>query len=251
MVPLRRLTLPLRHPTLDAASRRGLVTDPTRTAWLRAYQPGDPPRLVHWPATAHQGSLQVRVPEPTTTLQVSLVLDAASFDVVLALYRETLFELAVSALASIAVYLHAAGHPVGLYTDARPPVTVPPSASPAQLETLLEWLARIEVGPTRGQGPRDRGWGLGEGEEAPSPIPYSPSSIPRGSAVVLAVSELAADLPATLAQLAEGGRAVVVLLAGSGHRAPPLPRERVVPLTPNSDLVAVLEGAPTLQGEFG
>jgi uncharacterized protein (DUF58 family) len=252
VVPLRRLALPLRHPTLDAASRRGLVTDPTRTAWLRAYQPGDPPRLVHWPATARQGSLQVRVPEPTTTLQVSLVLDAASFDTVLALYRETLFELAASALASIAVHLHQAGHPVGLFANSRPPVALPPSANPAQLETLLEALARIELGPEA----RQRGMGAeGRAPEdndhtAPgsSPIPYSLSSIPRGSAVVLAVSELAADLPGMLARLEEGGREVVVLLAGSGHRAPPVPLERVVSLTPASELTAVLESEAALQG---
>jgi hypothetical protein len=253
VVPLRRLALPLRHPTLDAASRRGLVTDPTRTAWLRAYQPGDPPRLVHWPATARQGTLQVRVPEPTTTLQVSLALDAASFDTVLGLYRETLFELAISALASIAVYLHQAGHPVGLFTNGRPPVALPPSANPAQLETLLEWLARIELGPgTRGRGSGGGGQGVGDEQgSAPhslSPMPRPLLAAPRGSVVILAVSELAVDLPATLARLEQGGREVVVLLAGSGHRAPPIPLERVVQLNPSVDLAALLEGESALQG---
>ena len=249
VVPLRRLALPLRHPTLDAASRRGLVTDPTRTAWLRAYQPGDPPRLVHWPATARQGALQVRVPEPTTTLQVSLVLDAASFDTVLALYRETLFELTVSALASIAVYLHQAGHPVGLFANARPPVTLPPSANPAQLETLLEGLARIELGSgARRQGIGNGGQGLGDRGAGAPRNPQPPPPIPYGSAVILAVSELAADLPGTLARLEGGGRQVIVLLAGSGHRAPPVLLERVVQLTPTRALAAVLEGEAALQG---
>jgi uncharacterized protein (DUF58 family) len=249
VVALRRLALPLRHPTLDLASRRGLVTDPTRTAWLRAYQPGDPPRLVHWPATARQGALQVRVPEPTTTLQASLVLDAASFDTVLALYRETLFELAVSALASIAIYLHQAGAPVGLFANARPSVTLPPSANPAQLEALLEALARIRLGT--GDPGRDNGHGAASAAGAPGPRSALAASLAtgaRGSAVVLAVSELAFDLPATLARLGEGGREVVVLLAGSGHRPPPVSLDRVVPLTLQADLAAVLEGAAALQG---
>lgn len=249
VVPLRRLALPLRHPTLDAASRRGLITDPTRTAWLRAYQPGDPPRLVHWPATARQGALQVRVPEPTTTLQVSLVLDVASFDTVLALYRETLFELAASALASIAVFLHRAGAPVGLYAGSRPPITLPPSANPAQLEALLEALARIELGTgARSPGPADAKPAMRNGDASGSPGVSAPAAIPRGSAVVWAVSELAADLPGTLARLREGGREVTILLAGSGHRAPPLPLERVVRLTPTQDLAALLEGDAALQG---
>jgi hypothetical protein len=256
VVPLRRLALPLRHPTLDARSRRGLITDPTRTAWLRAYQPGDPPRLVHWPATARQGALQVRVPEPTTTLQVSLVLDAASFDTVLALYRETLFELAVSALASIAIYLQQAGQPVGLYANSRPPITLPPSANPAQLETLLEWLARIELGSgtrSRAAGDGEAGMGVGATPKGavsppPSPISHPLTAAPRGSAVILTVSELAYDLPATLARLEDGGREVVVLLAGSGHRPPPIPLERVVLLTPTSDLAALLEGQVALRG---
>ncbi len=225
VVPLRRLALPLRHPLLDAASRRSLVTDPTRTAWVRDYQPGDPPRLIHWPATAHRGALQVRVPEPATSLQVSLVLDPASFDLVLRLYRDTLFELAVSALASLAVYLHQAGCAVGLYTTTQAETAVAPSASPGQLEALLERLARVE--PCRAP---DR-------PAAPVPRP------PRGSAVALAVSDLALDLPTTVARLEQAGHPFAVLLATAGDRPVALPPERVVRLSPDADLAAALEGA--------
>ena len=122
-----------------------------------------------------------------------------------------------------------------------------------QLETLLEWLARIELGPgTRGRGPGVGGPGIrdeqGSAPHSLSPLPRPLLAAPRGSAVILAVSELAVDLPATLARLEEGGREVVVLLAGSGHRAPPISLERVVQLNPSVDLAALLEGEPALQG---
>jgi hypothetical protein len=278
VVPLRRLGLPLRHPAVDVASRRSLMADPTRTAWVRDYQPGDPQRLIHWPATAHRGALQVRVLEPATTLQVSLVLDPVAFDVVLSMYRDTLFELAVSALASVAVYLSAAGHPVGLVTTTRPAAALPPSANPAQLQMLLEHLARVEPerglrrhaaglgsqgagasGPAGGggqaagdgsqadvaagsagltdggQGAASRGPDWGGGARLAFPIS-------RGSAVVLATSDLALDLAETVGALEQAGHQVVVLLATSGVRAPSVAADRVVRLLPNADLAAVLEG---------
>src|SRR5262249_17770433 len=224
VVPLRRLGLPLRHPAPDLTSRRSLVTDPTRTAWLRDYQPGDPQRLIHWPATAHQGALQVRVLEQATTLQVSLVLDARSFRSALPLYRDTLFELALSALASIAVYLSEVGCPVGLYTDASPPTALLPSANPGQPQLILEALARVEPHWTA-QAER---WPL--------------ARLPRGSAVVLAASDAAHDLGPTVALLEGAGHPVVLLMAGRSARVPGALVERLVRLVPAQDLAATLEG---------
>lgn len=40
--------------------QRWLFADPLRTVGVRPYAEGDPERLVHWPATARAGSLQVR-----------------------------------------------------------------------------------------------------------------------------------------------------------------------------------------------
>jgi hypothetical protein len=305
VVSLRHLGLPLRQPALDLASRRSLVADPTRTAWVRDYQSGDPPRLIHWPATAHQGRLQVRVLEPATTLQVNLLLDPMAFDVVLSVYRDTLFELAVSALASIAVYLNQVGYPVGLATTTRPGAAIRPSANLAQLPAILERLARVQperplparlagIGATADSAKADNGQaaalgtarlvgmdaasngdGAGGMNYAPAAVgtrhseqgaassaPTGPgtqgaaSSAPtapapwhsalgnaRGSAVILATSDLALDLAETVAGLEEGGRQVVVLLATAGGRVLSMPAERVVRLLPDADLAAVLEGA--------
>ncbi|MBI4493033.1 MAG: DUF58 domain-containing protein [Chloroflexi bacterium] len=224
VVPLRRLALPLRHPSVDAASRRSLVADPTRTAGAREYRAGDPQRLIHWRATAHRGELQVRVLEPATSLQVSLALDGRSFSLPWELYRETLFELTLSALASIAVYLSQAGYPVGLFADASPPAALLPSANPAHLQALLEALARFQpVG-------------------APQLNWWSEARLPRGSAVILAASDAATDLPSTISRLEQAGHQVLLLLAGAGAPPAAAPTHRLLRLVPGQDLAATLEG---------
>src|SRR5947209_1433268 len=60
VVPLRHLGLPLHHPALDVVGPNSPIADPTRTATVRDYRPGDPQRLIHWPTTARRGSLQGR-----------------------------------------------------------------------------------------------------------------------------------------------------------------------------------------------
>ncbi len=166
----------------------------------------------------------MRVPEPATSLRVCLLLEARSFDLGLPHYRETLFELAVSALASIAVYLQQAGCPVGLYADATPPAALPPSAGEGQLRAILEALARVE--PLTA--PRASGWAEG--------------GLPRGSAVVVATSDVAAALPARVALLEQAGHPVLWLRAGERPAAGALGAERVVHLRPDADLAAALEG---------
>lgn len=224
VVPLRRLALALRHPSVDLASRRSLMTDPSRTVGPREYRPGDPQRLIHWRASAHRGELQVRVLEPATSLQVCLVLDAESFAPPWELYRETLFELALSALASIAVYLHRGGFPVGLFTDASPPSELLPSASAGQLQAVLEALARVESCAPRGP----------EGSLF--------ARLPRGSAVILAASGLASNLGETIARLEQAGHQTTLLLAGHDSSPVDLPADRVLQLIPGGDLAASLEG---------
>lgn len=224
VVPLRRLGLALRHPAVDVSSRTSHVSDPSRTAGVREYRPGDPRRLIHWRASAHSGQLQVRVLEHSASLQVWLALDAGSFDRHWGLYRETLFELSLSALASIAVYLNQAGCPVGLLVHGDPPTHLLPSANPGQLESLLERLARVEA------------------RAAPGPPREAFSTLPRGSTVILAASDAAGDLSTTIATLQEAGRQVLLLAAGPGALPTAVSRQRVLRLTPGLDLAATLEG---------
>jgi uncharacterized protein (DUF58 family) len=221
VVRLRRVDLPLHHPSMDVVSMRSPVVDPTRTATVRDYRPDDPRKLIHWPTSARRGALQVRVLEPATSLHVSLVVDVRGF--AFGIYRGELLELALSALASLAVHMQDAGFPVAFYANSNPPTALAPGASVGHLQHVLEAMARLDAVA----GPPLLPWALGE--------------VPRGSTVVLAVSEMASDLPRSLKQFEQAGVKVQPLLAVSrshGRNA----RPGVMYLTPGSDVATTLEG---------
>lgn len=52
--------------------QRWLFPDPLRVVGIRPYEPGDPMRFIHWPATARTGELQVR--KITSAIQPSTVM---------------------------------------------------------------------------------------------------------------------------------------------------------------------------------
>jgi uncharacterized protein (DUF58 family) len=222
VVPLRRLGLPLHHSSLDAVTARSSATDPTRTAALRDYRPDDPLRLIHWPSTARRGDLQVRVLEPSTSLRVTLVLDVRGFPH--GFYRETLLEVAISAIASMAIYLHGQGHPTSVLVNTAAPLVLPAGTSVQHLEGILDALARLE--PTAG-------------------VPLSPwvlSHLQRGSTVLLVGSDLAPDREATLRQVERAGFRVLPMLACTKRPNVETWHGKVVPLLPGWDLAAILEG---------
>jgi uncharacterized protein (DUF58 family) len=221
VVPVRRLALPLHHPSLDVVSSRSLVTDPTRTATVRDYRPDDPLRLIHWPTTARRGAMQVRVLEPATSLHVSLVIDVRGF--AFGIYRGALLELTLSALASIAVYLQDAGFPVALFANSNPSVAIAQGASVAHLQHVLESMARLQ--PIAG----------------PTLMPWALSELPRGSTVVLAASEMSSDVPRALRELEGAGYSTLPLLAVSRSAARTM-RPDMLYITPGCDVAATLEG---------
>jgi len=221
VVPLRRLALPLHHPSMDVVSPSSPVADPTRTATVRDYRPDDSRRMIHWPTTARRGSLQVRVLEPATSLHVSLMLDVRGF--LFGVYRGALLELTLSALASIAVFLQSKGAPVALQANTNPPLVVPPGASVPHLQHVLERLARFEPKP------------------GPALTPWALDDLPRGNTVVLAVSDVSADLEQSISQFEAAGIHVLMLLATNLERSNAW-RRGAISITPGCDLAAVLEG---------
>ncbi|HEX8968324.1 MAG TPA: DUF58 domain-containing protein [Chloroflexota bacterium] len=223
VVPLRRLALSLHHPSLDALSASSAVADPTRTATIRDYRPDDPRRLIHWPSTARRGQLQVRVLEPATSLHVSLLLDVRGFS--FGIYRDELFELLLSAVASISVFLQNQGAPIAMQANTNPPLVIPPGASVPHLQYVLESLARL--GPSPG----------------PSLLPWALADLPRGSTVILAASAVAADLAQSIAGLENAGFHVLPLLAAHADH-PSRPRPGTISIALGCDLAARLEGSP-------
>jgi uncharacterized protein (DUF58 family) len=221
VVPLRRLGLPLHHPSIDAVSNSSPVTDPTRTATIRDYLPDDPLRLIHWPSTARRGSLQVRVLEPATSLHVSLLLDVRGFN--FGIYHDELLELTLSALASIGVFLQTRGAPLALLANTDPPLVIPPGASVPHLQHMLEGLARLK--PNSG----------------PPLLPWALDELPRGNTAVLAASDVSPDVQRSISRLEDNGFPIILLLATANDRTR-ISRPGVVTITPGCDLTVRLEG---------
>ncbi|WP_062380998.1 DUF58 domain-containing protein [Demequina pelophila] len=84
---------------LEGRAARTLTSEDISFHAVREYERGDPLRHIHWRSTARTGTLMVRQFEQTRRSVVSIVLDvdAASYA------HEAEFEMAVSAVASLAV----------------------------------------------------------------------------------------------------------------------------------------------------
>src|SRR5215213_3144107 len=147
LLPLEQLALPPRHPLGDLRARQ-LIRDPLRTIGVRDYHPDDPLKYVHWTATARTGALQTRIFEPTTAREVAIFLDLDSFERYWQGIDEEQVERLISAAATVAQAGLADGYAVGLYVNGAPFefeqfVRLPPGRSPAQLERIMETLARL------------------------------------------------------------------------------------------------------------
>lgn len=150
--PVDPALFPAIQPAGDASAPRRPALDPTRTAGVRPYAPGDGLKLFHWKATARRGTLQVRIPEATTGLRILLVVPVETFAA-----PGADFELALSAAASLAVALCGRGCPVGLVANTRladsgGPVCLPAAGGRERLVLLLEALAKATASPAGSAG---------------------------------------------------------------------------------------------------
>lgn len=103
---------PLGHDAVHRTPRRrSLFEDPSRFVGIRAYQPSDSIRRIHWRATARLGSLQVKTFQPAVLQGALLLVDGA------AEADEELFELTVTTAASVADFVLFEGQKVGLLSN--------------------------------------------------------------------------------------------------------------------------------------
>ena len=103
---------PLGHSALHRTPRRrSLFEDPSRFVGVRAYQPSDSIRRIHWRASARLGALHVKTFEPAVLQGALLLLDGAPCP------DDDLFELSVTTAASIADYVLFQGQRVGLLSN--------------------------------------------------------------------------------------------------------------------------------------
>lgn len=152
VVELENLGLPAKQPFGEVRSRERIFEDVSRTVGIRDWQQGDEQRRIHWKATARRQGLQVRVFEPTSTLNLAIFLNVATLPETWEGSDPELLEAAITTAASLANFALQSRCPAGLYVNTSlpnsdQPIRIPPGRSLAQLTTILEALAKVTAFP--------------------------------------------------------------------------------------------------------
>lgn len=116
--PIENYEIGSRRPIGEIQLRERSMEDPTRLRGIRQWQIGDPMRSVHWAATARTGVLHTKVYEPSSIIGATIVIDMHC-ETNPAANEPVRLDLALSAAASIANYLHVSGEPFGFITNGR------------------------------------------------------------------------------------------------------------------------------------
>jgi len=209
--PLEELGLPSKEPFGERQARRRLIEDPLRTAGIRDYHPEDSLRHIHWKATAHQGELQVRVFEPTTTLNLVILLNVSTFEHHWQGVIPELLEHTIGVAASIATWAVGQKYKVGLVANGSmprsdQPIRVPPGRSPGQLTAILEALAAVTSFATSS---------IQELLRRESP------RLPWGATLVVVTAIVTDGLAAAIMRLRDAGRRMVLISLADEDEPPP------------------------------
>ena len=206
ILALDQLGLRSALPQGDANLRRVPYDDPLRPIGVRDYRPGDSPRQIHWKASARRPRLQTKVLERTVRLQVALYLDVNGFDHPWVVYRDALFERAVTAAASLANAVVERGGRVALATSGDEPAQVLAAGGAEHLMVVLERLA--VVSPRRGR-------------PLESILAATVPRQPTGTTIAVAVPTLTPEIADELRATRRRGYPVALVYAGLDPVAPP------------------------------
>jgi uncharacterized protein (DUF58 family) len=142
------LGLPAKNPFGERAAEARLVEDPLRMAGIRAWQPADDIKRVHWKATARHQQMLSRLYEPSQEPQMLLFLNVATLPRHWLGQIPELMERAISVAGSLAALCSEMRMPVGLIANgflpgSDQPLRLLPGRSPDQLLHILELLAAV------------------------------------------------------------------------------------------------------------
>ena len=206
VVPLEQIGLRAGLAIGDIRAPAVVLPDPVRPIGVRDYRPGDSPRQIHWKASARRGSIQVKVLERTVRRDLALYLDVGGFDHSWLVYREALFERAVTAAASLANATIERGGAVALACGGADPVALPSNTGLDQLRAILEALAVVQ--PT-------------EGRPIESMLAATLWRQPAGTTIVVLTPTLEEPLLAELAPVRRRGNPVAIVYCGLRQADPP------------------------------
>ncbi|MBN1190943.1 MAG: DUF58 domain-containing protein [Dehalococcoidales bacterium] len=139
--------IPSLYPLGETRTDQRLFEDPSRTIGIRDYSPGDSLRRIHWKASVRRGELQVKVFEPSTTLQAGIFLAIDSYQDN-GVWKLDEMETGISTAASLSSLLLDKKSQVGLFANSRladcgRPARIRLSTGIDQLLRILDSLAKV------------------------------------------------------------------------------------------------------------
>lgn len=138
----------------EPSRRRQLMEDPFLVRGIRAYQPGDPIRDIHWPATARVGQAQLRLHDYSARTRLLVVLNVQGEDMQWQDKMEDrmipTMEYAISLAATLCVQALDSGLCAGFAAntstqDDRETTLLMPSDGSTAQEAILTTLARLQT----------------------------------------------------------------------------------------------------------
>jgi uncharacterized protein (DUF58 family) len=200
LYPVAQLGLPAKNPFGEMAADARLVEDPLRTAGIRAWQPADGEKRVHWKATARHQALLSRIYEPSQEPQMLIFLNVATLERHWLGHIPELMERAVSVAGSLAAVCAEMRLPVGLIANgvlpgSDQPLRLLPGRSPDQLVRILELLAAVTAFAS---------------QPIEALLLHEAPRLPWGSTLIVVTAIAHDDLLAALQDLQAAGRRVVL-----------------------------------------
>jgi len=201
VLPLDALGFPPKEPLGETKATWRIFEDPSRAVGIRDLRPEDGFRRIHWKASARRQALQVKVFEPTTSRNLVVFLNVATFARHWEGTKPLLLEKAIAVAASVASRGVEERHLVGLMANGSiphsdQPIKVLPSRRPDQLSRVLEALAAVTSFTT---------------STLEALLLAESPRLPWGSTLVVVTAIVTEDLLSALVRLYDEGRRVVLV----------------------------------------
>lgn len=205
IVALKAIQIPSSAPQGTLRHTQPIFEDPTRVMGKREYQAGDSLRRVDWKSTAATGRLQVKLFEPSISLETLIFLNLNAEDYH---YRSRIdaTELAIVIAASVANWVAGKRQTVGLQVNGLDPLkpesappAIPPRKGQAHLMRMLDLLARIE---------------MTKESSLTSLLQRERYQLPWGTTLIVITGQAGNDLLDELYQARRAGQNALLILAG-------------------------------------
>jgi uncharacterized protein (DUF58 family) len=205
IVALKAIPIPSSAPQGTLRHTQPIFEDPTRVMGKREYQAGDSLRRVDWKSTATTGRLQVKLFEPSISLETLIFLNLNAEDYH---YRSRIdaTELAIVIAASVANWVAGKRQTVGLQVNGLDPLkpesappAIPPRKGQAHLMRMLDLLARIE---------------MTKETSLTSLLQRERYQLPWGTTLIVITGQAGNDLLDELYQARRAGQNTLLILAG-------------------------------------